>query len=243
MSASYAIVPYNRRFAERQQYDRDGNPVIDVAATAAGVAGFPGERASRFAFDRLPGFIRNFKGPGVRGVLGLGALGSVIAAGGQLFDDSKSPAERLGGAAGSTLGIPGAMGGAALGAALGGPLAPITGLIGGALGGALASQAGSQAGSGLASFLTGGNEDPQVAQMKRLGAAQTQLDVDRMRALMPLQAQAAEIAAQQEAARAALVSQRDREQAMAQLMLQGQQSSSQLEQLLAASILGGGLRA
>lgn len=162
-----------------------------------------------------PGFrqaIGNFmSSPGARvGGIALAGLPIAIDAIGQLSQDPNDPISNVSGAAGS---VGGGIGGGLLGAklgALGGPLAPFTVPLGFAAGSLLGSQGGGGLARNASSAIQGFFNDP-VAQgirdNERLYRSQTELELERARASMPMNQAMLQMQYEDEARRAQLASQ------------------------------------
>jgi hypothetical protein len=121
-------------------------------------------------------------------LVGAGALLSILAGATELADQddplAKNIAEGVGVAGG---GMASAAAGAAIGGALGGPLAPVTALIGAGIGGTLGSGVGKGVMGGLYDLVA--NEDPQDKELRRQMRArrmETQMDVERAKAMSPV---------------------------------------------------------
>lgn len=210
---------------------------------------------ARKAGDRLLQAVDPFRRQGgkisglnMRKVGGAGTILSLLAAANELNDPTESAGRNLvqaagvgaGGFAGGTLG--GVLGGAILGQSV----IPIPGagaLIGATLGGLL----GTEAGRGLASFaadvVEGSPEDRQIRRQQKMARAAAEAEADRIRTLMPLQDQAAQIALRNEEARQKMLSGIAAEQMLQRAMAEGllaQQSYGAQQQLaMTNAILGG----
>jgi hypothetical protein len=181
---------------------------------------------------------------GIGALVGLGTLGSAIAAAAEFGDPNdplaRNATEALGQFGG---GGAGAAAGAALGAAIGGPAAPITGTIGAILGGLGGSMAGKGVGGGLYNAVAGDPNDPLRQQQRAFDMALDN-EVRRAEAMLGPQAAAAALARQNEIERAramaALQNQQITQQALAQSMLEQQRAGAAGLDRMTAAILGYG---
>lgn len=178
-------------------------------------------------------------------VAGVGAILSLLAAANELNDPNESAGRNLaqaagvgaGGIGGSLLGGLGgrALGGAVAGAAGGGPIGA---LIGATLGGIV----GSDAGRGLASFaadlVQGSPESRAIRNQQAMARAAAESEAERLRMLMPLQDQAAQIAVRNRASMAEIENEQMMRQAIAQSLLAQQQGGTAQALAMTNAILG-----
>lgn len=228
----------------------------DVAAAVTPEVVAPGSRYSaaagqaRKAGSRLLDAVNPFttkdgKITGLRGgrVAGAGTILSLLAAANELNDPTESAGRNLAQAAGVGAG---GVGGGLAGAAIGQALIPIPGvgaLVGATLGGLL----GTETGRGLASFaadiVEGSPEDRQIRRQQKMARAAAESEAERIRTLMPLQDQAAQIALRNEEARQKMLSGIAAEQMVQRALAEGllaQQSYGAQQQLaMTNAILGG----
>lgn len=235
--------------AYRSRQDDDG-PLLPVEVVT-GEAPWA-ERAigkGRMAADRLLGAVNPFhmqegKITGLRAgrVGGAAAILSLLAAANELNDPTESAGRNLAQAAG--VGV-GGLGGSALGGAAAGFLGggPIGALVGATLGGLLGTQAGRGLASAAADVVEGTPESRALKSMQDQARAATQLEAERMRVLMPIQDQAAQIALRNETARnranAEIAGEQLLKQAIAQGLLAQQAGGAQQQLALTNAILGG----
>jgi hypothetical protein len=182
---------------------------------------------------------------GLRGgrVAGAGTILSLLAAANELSDPNESAGRNLAQAAGVGAG---GIGGGLTGAAIGQTLIPIPG-VGALIGATLGGMLGTETGRGLASFaadlVEGSPEDRAIGNMRKQAQAAAEAEAERMRVLMPLQDQAAQIALRNETARqkalAEIQGQQLLQQAVAQGLLEQQRGGSQQFTAMANAILGG----
>jgi hypothetical protein len=121
-------------------------------------------------------------------LVGAGALLSILAGAAELADQGDPLAKNIAEGVGITGGgMAGAAAGAAIGGALGGPLAPITALIGAGIGGTFGSGAGKGAMGGLYNLVANEDEnDKKLRRQMRAQRMQTQMDVEREKAMSPV---------------------------------------------------------
>jgi hypothetical protein len=219
-----------------------------------------GEQAmakGRMAVDALLGAVDPFhrtegKITGLRSgrVAGAGAILSLLAAANELNDPNESAGRNLAQAGGGLVGslggqALGGLGGRFLGGAVAGGLGggPIGALIGATLAGLVGSEAGQSLASAAADVIGGSPEDRALSNAKKQARAAAEAEADRMRMLMPLQDQAAQIALRNETARqkalAEIQGQQLLQQAVAQGLLEQQRGGSQQFTAMANAILGG----
>lgn len=218
-----------------------------------------GEQAigrGRMAADALLGAIDPFrrtdgKISGLRTgrVAGAGTILSLLAAANELNDPNESAGRNLTQAGGSLVGSLGgqALGGLA-GRVLGGAAAgsvggPVGALVGATLGGLLGSGAGRSLGDLVANVVEGSPEDRALSNAKKQARAAAEAEADRIRMLMPLQDQAAQIALRNEMQRQRGLSEIAGEQLLRQAMAQGllaqQQGGAAQSLAMTNAILGG----
>ena len=181
--------------AERRQLQRLQRPqsepaqaaitqVLPPVAAEVGLNGLLRKAADQKYVAQLQNAIKGSPGK----LVGAGALLSILAGAAELADQddplTKNIAEGVGITGG---GMAGAAGGAAIGAALGGPLAPITALIGAGIGGTFGSGAGKGAMGGLYNLVANEDEnDKELRRQMRAQRMQTQMDVERAKAMSPV---------------------------------------------------------
>lgn len=203
----------------------------------------------RMAADALLGAIDPFrrtdgKISGLRTgrVAGAGTILSLLAAANELNDPNESAGRNLAQAAGVGLG---GLGGGALGGAAAGFLGggPIGALIGATLGSVAGSGLGQSLASAAADVLEGSPEDRALSNAKKQARAAAEAEADRIRMLMPLQDQAAQIALRNEMQRQRGLSEIAGEQLLRQAMAQGllaqQQGGAAQSLAMTNAILGG----
>jgi hypothetical protein len=175
-------------------------------------------------------------------VAGAGAILSLLAAANELTDPNESAGRNLAQAAG--VGV-GGLGGGALGGAAAGFLGggPIGALIGATLGGIAGSGLGESLASAAADAFEGSPEDRALSNAKKQARAAAEAEADRIRMLMPLQDQAAQIALRNEMERQRGLNEIAGEQLLRQAMAQGllaqQQGGAAQSLAMTNAILGG----
>lgn len=174
---------------------------------------------------------------GLRGALLSGGIGAAASSISSMLNPEESWAGKTGAVLGSGLAFPGALGGALAGGMLAGPkYRRYGGLAGGIAGAALGGGIGSSAMAAAGRQLAGENQDPLVQ------AANSQLEIARRQ--LPLQREQAQMALQIEAERAEnmarIQSQLMRQNAAAQMMLNGQQNTANVTQQF-LQMFGGGI--
>lgn len=173
---------------------------------------------------------------GLRGALLSGGIGAAASSISSMLNPEESWAGKTGAVLGSGLALPGAVGGALAGGMLAGPkYRRYGGLAGGIAGAALGSGIGSSA-LGAAANQIFREEDPLVT------AANSQLEIARRQ--LPLQREQAQMALQIESERAEnmarIQNQLMRQNAAAQMMLNGQQNTANVTQQF-LQMFGGGI--
>lgn len=158
--------------------------VLPPAAAEVGLNALLRKAADQKYVAQLQNAIKGSPGK----LVGAGALLSILAGAAELADQddplTKNIAEGVGITGG---GMAGAAAGAAIGGALGGPLAPITALIGAGIGGTFGSGAGKGAMGGLYNLVANEDEnDKELRRQMRAQRMQTQMDVERAKAMSPV---------------------------------------------------------
>jgi hypothetical protein len=183
-------------------------------------------------------------------VAGAGTILSLLAAANELTDPNESAGRNLAQAGGGLVGslggqALGGLGGRFLGGAVAGGLGggPIGALIGATLGGLVGSEAGQSLASAAADVIGGSPEDRALSNAKKQARAAAEAEADRIRMLMPLQDQAAQIALRNEMERQRGLNEIAGEQLLRQAMAQGllaqQQGGAAQSLAMTNAILGG----
>lgn len=206
----------------------------------APVKGVRGGTGLRTAGDRLLGAVRGAATP--RNIGGVGTVLALLAAAGELGNPDGSAGGNITRALGSG---GGALAGGAGGALLGQALIPIPGvgaLVGATLGGALGSPFGRELGNVAAGLFEGSPEQRALQQAKKMADAQLEIDTERMRALMPVQDAAAQMAIANEVkyaeAMAGLMDEQRLRDTMAAALLQQSQATGAQQLAATQAILG-----
>ena len=206
----------------------------------APIKGVRGGMGLRAAGDRLLGAVRGAATP--RNIGGVGTVLALLAAAGELGNPDGSAGGNMTRALGSG---GGALAGGAGGALLGQALIPIPGvgaLVGATLGGALGSPAGRELGNLAAGLFEGSPEQRALQQAKKMADAQLEIDTERMRALMPVQDAAAQMAIANEVkyaeAMAGLMDEQRLRDTMAAALLQQSQATGAQQLAATQAILG-----
>lgn len=206
----------------RNRASQKANDVVDTLA---------GTRLAELA-RLIPGY--QFAGKGARVLGGYGGLAAGLAAALELTDQSEPLAQNAAQAGGQFLG-----GGA--GALIGGILIP--GPIGAIGGGIVGSMVGRGLGDGAYTAMAGDPNDPLKQQQRAADAALAQR-VKEARAMMPIQADAAALARENERLRAETAARLQSRQIMDQLfanrMLEQQRGAARDTELATSAILGFG---
>lgn len=178
-----------------------------------------------------------------RGAVGLGSIMTLLSAASELGDPTESAGRNLAQAGGTAVG---GIGGTTAGALLGGALTagnPIGVLVGSALGNVLGGSAGKGLASVAADLVEGSPTDQALRDARNQARLGMQLEVERMKTLLPVQDMAAKVALQNEVARAKALSalQNDAQlrQSMAQAFLMQQQAGAQQQLATTQAVLGG----
>jgi hypothetical protein len=169
---------------------------------------------------------------------GAGTILSLLAAANELNDPTESAGRNLAQAAGVGAG---SMGGGLAGAMIGQTLIPIPG-VGALIGAAIGGAAGGNLGEGLASMaadaVEGSPESRAIRNQQAMARAAAESEAERLRMLMPLQDQAAQIAVRNRASMAEIENEQMMRQAIAQSLLAQQQGGTAQALAMTNAILG-----
>lgn len=231
--------------ASSEEYSFTLDPALAAAAASSPVPQGPATSSRlRFATQRPLEALGLAKNGNLRWgrAAGVGGLLTLLAAAQELNDPSESGGRNLAQATGLATG---GLGGGALGGAAAGFLGggPIGALVGATLGSVLGGQAGKGVANFAADLVEGSPNDQALRQAEKMGRAQLELEVERARALAPLQEAAAQAALANEAQRLEMMAklQNDQQlrQTMAQALLQQSQAAGQQQLATTAALFGG----
>jgi hypothetical protein len=231
--------------ASSEEYSFTLDPALAAAAASSPVPQGPATSSRlRFATQRPLEALGLAKNGNLRlgRVGGLGGLLTLFAAAQELNDSTESGGRNLAQATGL---VAGGLGGGVLGGAAAGFLGggPIGALAGAAAGGFFGGEAGRALGGAGFGLVEGSPNDQALRQAEKMGRAQLALEVERARALAPLQEAAAQAALANEAQRAEVMAKLQNDQllrqTMAQALLQQSQAAGQQQLATTAALFGG----